>query len=708
VSRYARVFLFAFLLCSTAFAQTSPAKRPFTFEDMMALKRMGDPVISPDGKWVMFSAVDVDLAQNTRKNHLWIVPLAGGEARQLTKSPAGEDRGRFSPDGTRIIYTSARDGSSQIWLNDFDTANGALSGEPKRITSISTEADGAIWTPDGKSIIFISEVYPDCKDDACNKERDEALARSKVKAKIFTRLYFRHWTAFTRFKRSHLFITAADGSGQPLDLTPGDHDVPPFSLGGQDFYSVSPDGKELAYTSNISEVEATSTNNDIFVVPTTGGTPKKISTSPGSDSSPIYSPDGKYIAFQTQARDGYESDQFKLALYDRPSGKLSIISDVPVEPAPTHRTAKLFDEWVDTIAWSPDSKSVYFTSEFEGESPIYRINISGGPIREVIGGFNDELSFTSDGRNLVFSRMSIERPNDIYALSLKADGTAAGDVHRLTTLNDGVLDQVAMQPFEPFWFKGAATQVEGFLVKPPNFDPAKKYPLKFLVHGGPQGAWDDEWTYRWNAELFAANGYAVIEINPSGSTGYGQRFVEAVSGDWGGKPYVDLMRGLDYALAHYSFIDRDRTCVLGASYGGYMTNWIITHNNRFKCAVSHDGMFNTESAYGSTEEIYFNEWEFRGTPWTNRPLYRKWSPHLFVTNIKTPTLVVHSQLDYRLDLSEGLQLFTTLQRLKVPSKMLYFPDEGHWVLKPQNSQLWYKTVNDWVDQWTAAGGAAAK
>ena len=268
-------------------------------------------------------------------------------------------------------------------------------------------------------------------------------------------------------------------------------------------------------------------------------------------------------------------------------------------------------------------------------------------------------------------------------------------------MNDALLSQIDMQPLESFTFKGANDEeVQGFMVKPPGFDPNKKYPLKFLIHGGPQGAWGNEWTYRWNAELFAASGnYVVVMINFHGSTGYGQKFTDSISGDWGGKPYVDLMKGLDYVEKTYPFIDKNREAALGASYGGYMANWILGHTNRFKCIVSHDGMFNTESAYGTTEELWFPEWEFKGPPWKNREMYQKFSPHLFADKFKTPTLVVHGQNDYRLDVSEGFQLFTTLQRLGIPSKMLYFPDEGHWVLKPQNSRLWYKTVNDWVDQW---------
>jgi dipeptidyl aminopeptidase/acylaminoacyl peptidase len=273
----------------------------------------------------------------------------------------------------------------------------------------------------------------------------------------------------------------------------------------------------------------------------------------------------------------------------------------------------------------------------------------------------------------------------------------------LTHMNDALLSQIDMQPLEAFTFKGAANDdVQGFMVKPPGFDPAKKYPLKFLIHGGPQGAWGNSWSYRWNPQLFAASGYVVVMINFHGSTGYGQKFTDSISGDWGGKPYEDLMKGLDYVEKTYPFIDKNREAALGASYGGYMANWVLGHTDRFKCVVSHDGVFNTESAYGTTEELWFNEWEFKGPPWKQRELYRKFSPHLFAEKFKTPTLVVHGQLDFRLDVSEGFQLFTTLQRLKVPSKMLYFPDEGHWVLKPQNSRLWWKTVNDWVDQWCGA------
>jgi dipeptidyl aminopeptidase/acylaminoacyl peptidase len=420
-----------------------------------------------------------------------------------------------------------------------------------------------------------------------------------------------------------------------------------------------------------------------------------------------------------QKRAGYESDRFRLVVYNRQTGQIKNLTED-------------FDQWVESFAWSPDSKFIYFTSEKEGAAPIYRLNLPvalAGPkptgtgvraIEEILGGTNDEPIVSSDGNTLVFTQLSVRAPSEVYKIALNGhtpENTAAKignggaisnrsafklsyKAEQLSHMNDQVLANIAMQPVEPFWFAGAGgTKVQGFLLKPPNFDKEKKYPVKFLIHGGPQGQWGDEWSYRWNAELFAANGYVVIMVNPRGSTGYGQAFVDGVNKDWGGAPYIDLMNGLDYAEKTYSFIDKNRECALGASYGGYMINWILGHTSRFKCLVSHDGMFNTESAYGSTEELWFPEWEFGGLPWNNREAYRKWSPHLFATQFKTPTLVVHGQIDYRLDVSEGFQLFTTLQRLKVPSKMLYFPDEGHWVLKPQNSQLWYTTVNGWVDSW---------
>ena len=712
-----------------------------TFEDMMQMKRLGETAVSPDGKWLAYSVTTVDLAANTKTAELWLQALAGGDPIKLAVAQPGDGGPQFSVDGKRILFLSSREGGEQVWAADFDSATGAASNA-KKLTGIATEADNALWSPDGKFAVFTSSVYPDCPaigasdagaGDKCNAERDAAKAASKVKAQIFTHLLYRHWNHFTGDKRSHLLLVSVD-SGAVRDLTPNDpHDVPPFSLGGGGGFAISPDSKELAFTENPDEEPAISTSAQIFTLDLTDAAakPVKVSTSAGGNFNPAYSPDGKYLAWRSQARAGYESDKFRLALYDR--ARKSIEYMLPK-----------FDRWIDELAWGPSSTILYFTAGDQGEESVYALELKnttdvykqawhfiafpkeavakGGDLRPYYqpSEFGD-LHPISDGNWVIASRMSVRSPQEVVRLDVKgADGAVCTcdfespsvfshvtSVESITHLNDALLAQLDLPKMEDYWFTAKdGTKVQGFLIRPPGFDASKKYPVKFLIHGGPQGAWGDSWSYRWNAELFAANGYVVVMVNPRGSTGYGQAFVDGVNGDWGGKPFTDLMTGLDYAEQHYSFIDKDRECALGASYGGYMANWVLGHTNRFKCIVSHDGMFNAESAFGSTEEDWFNIWEFKGNPWdyygkpdSENP-FRKWSPSLSAKNFKTPTLVVHSQLDYRLDVSEGYQLFDTLQLLKVPSKMLYFPDEGHWVQKPQNSQLWYKTVNDWVDQWT--------
>jgi dipeptidyl aminopeptidase/acylaminoacyl peptidase len=716
-----------------------------TFEDLMHMKRLGSTAVSPDGKWLGYSVTTVDLAQNTKTTELWLQPVAGGEPVRLAVAQPGDDGLQFAPDGKHILFLSSREQSQQVWLADFDTATGAASN-PKKLTTIATEADNAKWSPDSKSIVFTSAVYPDCpaitEADAtagnkCNADRDAALASSKVKAQIFTHLLYRHWNHFTSDKRSHLFQASVE-SGGIRDLTPNDsHDVPPFSLSGGGGFDISPDSKELAFTENLDPEPAISTNADIFTLDLTSPSakPVKVSTSQGGDFNPAYSPDGKYLAWRSQLRPGYESDKFRLLLYDRATKT-------------TKDLLPKFDNWVDEFAWGRDSQIIYFVAGQAGEAPIFslgvdlgKVRVGGAPNQLTESGEFSDLHVAPDGKSILATRQLVSSPSEVVQLSelnqhvleintpeppVSKDGThhvnegfapaieghrIAGRLDRVTHLNDLLLDQLELPWMESFWFEaGDKAKIQGFMIPPPSFDHAKKYPVKFLIHGGPQGAWGDAWSYRWNAELFAASGYVVLMINMRGSTGYGQAFVDGVNGDWGGKPYTDLMLGLDYAEQHYPFIDKTRECALGASYGGYMANWILGHTNRFKCIVSHDGMFNAESAFGSTEEDWFNQWEFKGNPWDyyGRPdgdnPFRKWSPSLSAKNFKTPTLVVHGQLDYRLDVSEGFQLFDTLQLLKVPSKMLYFPDEGHWVLKPQNSQLWYKTVNDWVDQWTRETG----
>jgi dipeptidyl aminopeptidase/acylaminoacyl peptidase len=725
-----------FQMIEQAIADTAP--RPMTFEDMMKMKRLGETAVSPDGKWLAYSVTTLSLEQNTKTAELWLQAIAGGDPQKLAVAQPGDSGPQFAPDGKRILFESSRGGGQQVWIADFDSATGATSNA-KKLTTISTEADNAIWSPDGNSVLFTSAVYPDCPaittadfstGDQCNSNRDAALASSKVKAQIFTHLLYRHWNRYTGDKRSHLFLASVD-TGSLRDLTPNDpHDVPPFSIdGGGCGCAFAPDSKELAFTENLDEEPAISTNADIFTLDLTNpaAKPVKASTSQGGDFNPAYSPDGKYLAWRSQARAGYESEKFRLMLYDRAA---KTIKDLLPK----------FDNWVDEFVWAPDSSAIFFTAGGSGETPIFDVGVGLGVTK--IGIFANQLitkgelgdiHVLPDLKNLIVTEQFVDRPSEVVQFDElhRIEGSIttcdpvvghersagcgpgaewhyeASGPYPVTHLNNALLSQLDLAPLESFWFTAAdKTKLQGFLIKPPGFDPAKKYPVKFLIHGGPEGAWGDAWSYRWNAELFAANGYVVVMINFRGSTGYGQAFVDGINGDWGGKPFSDLMTGLDYAEQHYPFIDKTRECALGASYGGYMANWVLGHTDRFKCIVSHDGMFDPESAYGTTEELWFNEWEFKGKPWdyygkpdAENP-YRKWSPALSAKNFKTPTLVIHGQLDYRLDVSEGFQLFTTLQRQKVPSKMLYFPDEGHWVLKPQNSQLWWKTVNDGVDQWT--------
>ena len=754
--RITLAFVFALLVAAPfCSAQSAPTKRPMTFEDMMHMKRLGETAVSPDGKWLAYSLTTVNLEKNTKTPELWLQAIAGGEPIPVPVARQGDGGPQFSPDGKRILFLSGREGGQQVWLADFDPATAATSNA-KKLTTISTEADNALWSPDGHFVVFTSSVYPDCPaispadgatGDKCNADRDAAAASSKVKAQVFTHLLYRHWNHYTGDKRSHLFLVTVE-TGAVRDLTPNDpHDVPPFSLEGGGGFAIAPDGKELAFTENVDPEPATSVSAKIFTLDLTNpaAKPVAVSNSAGGNFNPAYSPDGKWLAWRSEARAGYESDKFRLMLYDR-AGKT--IKDLLPH----------FENWVEEFSWGDDSHHIFFTSGDEGEAPVFEVNVTGDDFHRMgkaAGEWSGARLILVDGfPYIIGTLMRVDRPSEVVlGNALEMDDSAvkfrtgqssaapsakATSQHELTIrlserpgepareaietgyqprhithLNDALLAQLDLPKMDSFWFEAAdKTKVQGFIIGPPGFDASKKYPVKFLIHGGPQGAWGDSWSYRWNAELFAANGYVVIMINMRGSTGYGQAFVDGVNGDWGGKPFTDLMEGLDYAEQHYPFIDKTRECALGASYGGYMANWVLGHTNRFKCIVSHDGMFDAESAFGSTEEDWFNIWEFKfpntqgGHPWdyygkpdSENP-FRKWSPSLSAKNFKTPTLVIHGQLDYRLDVSEGFQLFDTLQLLKVPSKMLYFPDEGHWVLKPQNSQLWWKTVNDWVDEWT--------
>lgn len=665
------------VLATPSLAQTQ--MRPIQFDDMIAMHRVSDPQISPDGKWVAYVVSTPDLQANHSVSDIWLVPTTGGAERELTRG-GSDSRPRWSPDGKKIAFLSSRDGTQQVYVISI------YGGESSRLTLLSTGADNEVWSPDGKLMAFVSSVYPDCKDDDCNKSRDDAASKNAVKAHVAERLLYRHWTAWADGKRSHLFVIPADGSGAPMDLTPGaDYDVPPFNLGAPEAIAFSPDSKELCFTANTDNDEALSTNGDLFTVPVDGGAaPKRITSNKGDDWGPAYSPDGKWIAYRSQTTPGYESDRWQLLIFNRDTGEREdLTSD--------------FDRNVETYEWAPDSRTIYFQAEDRSEMPIYSISVSAGskPTPVVAEGFNAEFALSADGKEFAFSRSSLTYPAELF--SAKSDGAGA---KQITHQNSALIEQLDMSAAEPFWFEGAeGTKVEGLLVKPPHFDASKKYPMLFLIHGGPQGAWDDEWGYRWNPQVMASPGYVVVMVNPRGSTGYGQKFTDEIQGDWGGKVYEDLMKGVDYAVAHYPFIDATRLAEAGGSFGGYMTDWIATHSGRFRCLISHAGPYDLTSMYGSTEELWFVEHDLEGTPWTNPEMYAKWSPSTYAGELgkfRTPTLVVDGELDFRVPYSQDLEFFTALQRQGVPSKLVIFPDEGHWILKPQNSKFWYQTFLGWL------------
>jgi dipeptidyl aminopeptidase/acylaminoacyl peptidase len=650
-------------------------KQPFSVEALLQIQRIGDPQISPNGKTVAFAVSTPDLTANKSAKSVWSVPLTGGAPRKLSDLA---ERPRWSPDGRLIYYTGTEGGASQIWSINPDGSN------PKQITHLATEAANEVVSPDGKYLVVTSDVYPACgADNACNQRRIDDAKLNKTKAHIVTSLLYRHWDAWQGDTRSHL-LSISLSDGKAVDLSPGDRVTPPFSLGGPDDYAISPDSSEVAFAMNADPNPATGTNDEIYTVPISGGTLTKVSTSPGADKSPSYSPDGKYLAWRSQARAGYEADKWRIVVLERGTSKLTGPTDA-------------LDRQINSFIWSPDSKSLFFTAVDRGLQPIQFVSVAGGGARVAISGNAsfDDMQFTADGKTIVFTKQSGSAPVEICRA-----GSGGGAAVPLTHLNDALLSQYQLSDLDSFVVTGAeGAQVQSFVVTPPGFDRSRKYPVIMLIHGGPQGEWGESWTYRWNAQVFAGAGYVIVMPNPRGSIGYGQKFTDDINQDWGGKPFADIMAVTDY-VAKLPYVDANRMAAAGGSYGGYMINWIMGHTNRFRALVSHDGVYDTRAEAESTEELWFPMWEFGGMPNDNPEVYDKWSPSKFSKEFRTPTLVVHGELDYRIPYSQALQLFTALQLAKVPSQLLDFPDEGHWVLKPENSMLWYKTFLDWIGSWT--------
>ncbi len=671
------------LLFTYSFAQSG-----ITADELMKVRRVSDPQVSPDGKQIAFVIGDVKLTDNKVISQIYVQAIEGGTPRQITDGAKSSSSPRWSPDGSKIAFTTG----GQIW-----TMNSG-GGERQQITSISTGASGPVWSPDGKQIAFVSDVYPECSTDDCNKAEDEKVEGNKVQAKASERLLFRHWVEWRDRKRTHLFIVESSG-GVARDLTPGDFDSPPYAASSSVDYAFSPDSKEIAFLKNPDKIEAISTNSDLFIVSVEGGTARNITaTNRGYDVSPAYTSDGKYIIYRSQATAGFEADRWRIMRFERATGS-------------TIELTAGFDLQAEEFVISPDNKRVYLTALQRGQSPIFSVAVEsarktagGSDVKTLINdGYNADLRITPDGKSFIFSSSSFQSPAEIFRANV--DGTIKSGNFRtsVTSINSVAHGRPFTQDLkkaEEVEWKGALNRtIHGFIVKPANYDANKKYPLLVIIHGGPQSAFNDSWGYRWNPQIFANAGYIVFLPNPRGSVGYGQKFVNEISGDWGGKAYTDIMNGVAKVLDTNPNIDRNRIGAAGASYGGYMVNWILGHNTdpRFKFAAlhSHAGVYNLESMSGATEELWFVDWEFKGMPWENPVNYTRWSPHRFAKNFKTPTLVTHGELDYRVPVGEGLQLFTALQRQNIESRFVYFPDEGHWILKPQNSIYWYKEVLGW-------------
>jgi dipeptidyl aminopeptidase/acylaminoacyl peptidase len=652
---------------------------PFNVRDLVAFDRIAEPTVSPDGKTVAFSVSSLDLDANKRRSDLWTVALDGSDPRQLTRDPASDSGPAWSPDGRWIWFLSTRSGSSQVWKIPVD------GGEARQVTKLPLDVGSFRLSPDGARLAVSMEVFPGSTAEETAKRLEER-SKSKPSGRLYDRLLYRHWDTWKDGRRSHLFVLPSEG-GDPVDVMKAmDADAPSKPFGGNEEYAFTPDGKGLVLTArDAGREEAWSTNLDLWIAQADGSAaPRNLTAAnPATDSQPSFSPDGKTLAWLAMSRAGYESDRNRVMVMAWPGGS-------PRELAPE------WDRSPGGLSWSRDGKSLYATADNLGHQSLFALDAATGAVREVVKEGHARSPVDAGGR-IVLGMDSFRSPVELH--TVKPDGSG---IVKITGLNDERRSGVRMGEPSQFTFRGAGGDVvHGWIVKPVDFDAKKKYPVAFLIHGGPQGSWSNDFHYRWNPQAYAGAGYAAVMVDFHGSTGYGQDFTDSIRGDWGGKPFEDLQKGLAAALDANPWMDGDRVCALGASYGGYMINWIAGNwPDRFRCLVSHDGNLDERFAYFDTEELWFPEWEHHGTPWDNPEAYAKHNPIDHVSKWKTPMLIIHGALDYRVVDTQGMAAFTALQRKGIPSKFLHFPDENHWVLKPHNSIQWHDTVLDWLAEWT--------
>jgi dipeptidyl aminopeptidase/acylaminoacyl peptidase len=670
--------IFLLMLLITLFTSLVGAqKRVLTYDEIIKIHRVYSPAVSPDGKMLAFSSRLYSFETDTFNEDVFVVPSEGGEIIPVASHKGKEFSPLWSPDGEKLTFISDRAGAPQIYMMYVNRM-----GEPVKITDIPNGVYSYKWSPTGNHIIFTTEIYQGCNDFECDKKRIEEESKNKVSARVTDHLLYRHWSYWKIGTVCHLFSLRLSDN-KITDLTPGNKWVPFGPFDGPEQFTVSPDGLTVAYTKRTGDKPAEDTNNDIYTVPIDGGESEQITTSKASDSYPMYSPNGKYLSYLKMQRAGFESDKTELILINLENkGSVNLTND--------------YDGSVMEYVWSNDNKTIYFISESRARRGLYRVNLVDKKVERLFhSGKASCIQIDPNAKSLFYCWENSIRPNEIYRFDLGVNNPV-----QLTRVNEELMAGIEMNPVEDFDYRGAGSDmIHGLLIKPPFFDPMKKYPLILIIHGGPQIATLDEFHYRWNLQMFASRGYVVAGINFHGSSGYGQKFTDSISYDWGGQPFRDIMIGVDYLLAKYTFIDKNRLGAAGASYGGYMIDWILGQTDRFNVLVSHSGVFNLQSLYGATDELWFPEWEFRGTPWNNPSYYRKMSPSTYVKRFKTPTLVIHGQQDFRVPVEQSMELFTALQKMNVESRFIYFPDECHFILKPNNARFWYESVLDWMDKY---------
>jgi dipeptidyl aminopeptidase/acylaminoacyl peptidase len=686
--RLPRLAAAALCWCLPMITNAAPeTARPFTPKDLVMLDRVSDPQLAPDGKTLAFTLRETDFDANKGVRSIWRLSLQepNAQPQRLTGKGGNSDTPRWSPDGRTLFFLSTRSGSSQVWRLD------AGLGEARQVTDLPLDVNNFVIAPDGRRLALSVDVFTDCADLACTKKRLDEQEADKASGKLYHRLFIRHWDTWADGRRSHLFLAELDGSGvvsaTPRDLTRGvDGDIPSKPFGDDSEYCFSPDGKTVYYGVRIAgNSEPWSTNFDVYAVPADGSAaPRNLTAgNPAWDAYPVPSKDGSKLYYLAMKRPTFEADRFGIMELDLASGARR-----EIDPD--------WDRSAGSIRLSDDGRSLYALADDHGDHALFSVDIASGKATRLAGDGNI-TAFTTAGSELVFARDTLKSPADLFRLD-------SGGAQRLTAFNSARLKDVAFGDYEFFQFKGWNDDtVQGYVVKPWNYKPGKKYPVAFLIHGGPQGSWLNEFHYRWNAQTYAGQGFAVVAIDFHGSTGYGQAFTDAISGHWGDRPLEDLQKGWTAALAKYPFLDGNRACALGASYGGYMINWIAGNwNGPWKCLVVHDGVFDARAMAYSTEELWFDEWEHQGTQWDHPENYERFNPVNHVAEWKVPMMVVQGGMDFRIPLSQGISAFTALQRRGIPSQFLMFPDENHWVLKPHNSLQWHEAVDAWIEKWTKA------